>query len=71
MIWSSDLKSRNDFYPVSEIMARGHCGKDDFSIFHHPHSRTLLVEIDVDNPTGTLLTGSYAEVHLSIPTPSG
>ena len=33
-------------------------------------TRTLLVEIDVDNPTGTLLTGSYAEVHLSIPTPN-
>jgi multidrug efflux pump subunit AcrA (membrane-fusion protein) len=30
-------------------------------------TRTLLVEIDVDNPTGTLLTGSYAEVHLAIP----
>jgi RND family efflux transporter MFP subunit len=31
-------------------------------------TRTLLVEIDVDNPAGTLLTGSYAEVHLAIPT---
>jgi RND family efflux transporter MFP subunit len=31
-------------------------------------TRTLLVEVDVDNPTGTLLTGSYAEVHLSVPT---
>ena len=31
-------------------------------------TRTLLVEIDVDNPTGTLLTGSYAEVHLGVPT---
>jgi RND family efflux transporter MFP subunit len=31
-------------------------------------TRTLLVEIDVDNPTGTLLSGSYAEVHLAIPT---
>lgn len=31
-------------------------------------TRTLLVEIDVDNPTGTLLTGSYAEVHLPVPT---
>jgi len=31
-------------------------------------TRTLLVEVDVDNPTGTLLTGSYAEVHLAIPT---
>src|SRR5947209_9877954 len=33
-------------------------------------TRTLLVEIDVDNPTGTLLTGSYAEVHLAVPTQS-
>lgn len=31
-------------------------------------TRTLLIEIDVDNPTGTLLTGSYAQVHLAIPT---
>ena len=31
-------------------------------------TRTLLIEIDVANPTGTLLTGSYAEVHLAIPT---
>jgi RND family efflux transporter MFP subunit len=33
-------------------------------------TRTLLIEIDVDNPSGTLLTGSYAEVHLAIPTPA-
>ena len=33
-------------------------------------TRTLLVEIDVDNPTNTLLTGSYAEVHLKVPTQS-
>ncbi|HXM69417.1 MAG TPA: efflux RND transporter periplasmic adaptor subunit [Candidatus Acidoferrum sp.] len=33
-------------------------------------TRTLLIEVDVQNPTGTLLTGSYAEVHLAIPTPS-
>ena len=31
-------------------------------------TRTLLVEIDVANPTNTLLTGSYAEVHFKIPT---
>jgi RND family efflux transporter MFP subunit len=31
-------------------------------------TRTLLVEIDLDNPTGTLLSGSYAEVHLAAPT---
>jgi len=30
-------------------------------------TRTLLIEIDLDNPAGTLLTGSYAEVHLAIP----
>jgi RND family efflux transporter MFP subunit len=30
-------------------------------------TRTLLIEVDVDNPTGTLLTGSYAEVHLAVP----
>jgi RND family efflux transporter MFP subunit len=33
-------------------------------------TRTLLIEIEVDNPTGTLLTGSYAEVHLKVPTPA-
>jgi RND family efflux transporter MFP subunit len=31
-------------------------------------TRTLLIEIDVNNPAGTLLTGSYAEVHLAVPT---
>jgi RND family efflux transporter MFP subunit len=31
-------------------------------------TRTLLIEIDVDNPSGTLLTGSYAEVHLQVAT---
>ena len=30
-------------------------------------TRTLLVEVDLDNPSGTLLSGSYAEVHLNIP----
>jgi RND family efflux transporter MFP subunit len=29
-------------------------------------TRTLLTEIDLDNPEGTLLSGSYAEVHLKI-----
>jgi RND family efflux transporter MFP subunit len=32
-----------------------------------PASRTLLVEIDVKNPTGELLTGAYAEMHLKLP----
>jgi RND family efflux transporter MFP subunit len=31
-------------------------------------TRTLLIEIGVDNPAGTLLTGSYAEVHFAVPT---
>jgi RND family efflux transporter MFP subunit len=30
-------------------------------------SRTLLVEIEVNNPTGELFTGSYAAVHLRLP----
>ena len=29
-------------------------------------TRTLLIEVDVENPAGTLLTGSYAEVHLKV-----
>src|SRR5260370_2486376 len=33
-------------------------------------TRTLPIEVDVDNPTDTLLTGSYAEVHLKLPGPS-
>lgn len=32
------------------------------------NTRTLLVEIDVDNPTGTLFSGAYAEVHFKVPT---
>jgi RND family efflux transporter MFP subunit len=30
-------------------------------------TRTLLIEVDVANPKGTLLSGSYAEVHLAVP----
>jgi RND family efflux transporter MFP subunit len=29
-------------------------------------TRTLLAEVDIDNPSGSLFTGSYAEVHLKI-----
>jgi RND family efflux transporter MFP subunit len=32
-----------------------------------PSSRTLLVEVDVDNPDGRLLPGAYTFVHLSLP----
>ena len=34
-------------------------------------SRTLKVEVDVDNPTERLLPGAYAFVHLKIPVPPG
>jgi RND family efflux transporter MFP subunit len=33
-------------------------------------TRTLLTEIDVENPKGELLPGSYADVHLHLPSPS-
>jgi RND family efflux transporter MFP subunit len=33
-------------------------------------TRTLLTEIDIPNPTNTLLSGSYAEVHLQVPSQS-
>ena len=33
-----------------------------------PNTRTLLVEIAVNNPTGELLTGAYSQVHLKLPT---
>jgi RND family efflux transporter MFP subunit len=32
-------------------------------------SHTLLVEIDVPNPTGKLMPGGYAEVHMHVPAP--
>ncbi len=30
-------------------------------------SRTLLVEVDVNNPKGELLPGAYTQVHLKLP----
>jgi RND family efflux transporter MFP subunit len=33
-----------------------------------PSSRTLLVEIDLDNPRGEILPGSFAQVHLKLRT---
>jgi RND family efflux transporter MFP subunit len=35
-----------------------------------PASRTLLVEIDIDNRSGELLPGSLAEAHFKTPTPT-
>jgi RND family efflux transporter MFP subunit len=33
------------------------------------NSHTLLVEIDVPNPTGKLMPGAYAEAHIHVPLP--
>jgi RND family efflux transporter MFP subunit len=33
----------------------------------NPASRTLLVEVDVNNPRGRLLPGAYAEAHFKVP----
>ena len=35
------------------------------------NSRTLNVEVDVDNPTGRLFPGAYAFVHLNVPASAG
>jgi RND family efflux transporter MFP subunit len=32
-----------------------------------PASRTLMVEVDVDNPDGRLLPGAYTDVHFALP----
>jgi hypothetical protein len=32
-----------------------------------PATRTLLTEVDIDNTSGQLMPGSYAEVHLKLP----
>ena len=34
-----------------------------------PASRTLKVEVDVDNPNGTLMPGEFVEVHFRLPAP--
>ena len=44
---------------------RGTIARDSNSI--DPASRTLLVEVDVDNPQGLLLPGAYVSVHLKLP----
>ena len=36
-----------------------------------PASRTLNVEVDVDNPRGQLMPGAYAFVHLKVPATTG
>ncbi len=36
-----------------------------------PASRTLLTEVDVDNPTGELLPGAFLSVHLKLSSKTG
>ena len=52
---------------LSELAQQSFCGKvvrTANSI--DPNTRTLLTEVDVPNPSGTLLPGSYAEVHFDV-----
>ncbi|HLJ22538.1 MAG TPA: efflux RND transporter periplasmic adaptor subunit [Candidatus Acidoferrales bacterium] len=52
---------------LSELAQRNFCGqvvRTANSI--DPNTRTLLTEVDVPNPSGTLLPGSYAEVHFDV-----
>ena len=55
---------------LSELAQRSFCGqvvRTANSI--DPTSRTLLTEVDVPNGSGTLLPGSYAEVHFDVKAP--
>jgi len=52
---------------LSEISGRTFCG----SVVRtanaiDPSTRTLLTEVDVPNPSGTLLPGAYAQVHFDV-----
>jgi RND family efflux transporter MFP subunit len=52
---------------LSELAQRSFCGmvvRTANSI--DPNTRTLLTEVDVPNGSGTLLPGSYAEVHFDV-----
>jgi RND family efflux transporter MFP subunit len=52
---------------LTELAQRNFCGqvvRTANSI--DPTSRTLLTEVDVPNPSGTLLPGAYAEVHFDV-----
>jgi RND family efflux transporter MFP subunit len=52
---------------LSELAQRSFCGqvvRTANSI--DPNTRTLLTEVDVPNPGGTLLPGAYAEVHFDV-----
>jgi RND family efflux transporter MFP subunit len=56
-----------DEFPGQQF--RGTVVRTDNSI--NPASRTLLLEVDVDNPDGKLLPGAYAFAHFTLPGGSG
>ena len=52
---------------LSELAQRSFCGQVVRTANAiDPNTRTLLTEVDVPNPTGTLLPGAYAEVHFDV-----
>src|SRR5580704_12993626 len=62
---------------IGDLIDSGSSGGVKTDLFHiaqpgvlrvNVTTRTLLIEVDVQNHTSILLTGSYAEVHLQVPT---
>lgn len=52
---------------LSELTQRSFCGQVVRTANAiDPNTRTLLTEVDVPNPAGTLLPGAYAEVHFDV-----
>jgi len=52
---------------LSEIAGRSFCGQVVRTANAiDPGTRTLLTEVDVPNPSGTLLPGAYAQVHFDV-----
>ncbi len=56
---------------IGDLINSGSSANVKTDLFHIAQPGTLRVYVnvlDVSNPSGTLLTGSYAEVHLAVPT---
>ncbi len=52
---------------LDEIAGRTFCGRVvRTSNAINPDTRTLLTEVEVPNPSGTLLPGAYAQVHFDV-----
>jgi RND family efflux transporter MFP subunit len=52
---------------LTELTDRSFCGQVGRTANSiDPNTRTLLTEVDVPNPSGTLLPGAYAEVHFDV-----